>query len=237
MTRPLPAIIDPIEEAMGQAKPSGSSVRPFVFLLHRRGGLHFFIGRCPGSPIKGTEISGLALTRHGYFKPFSISISKKLRLSTWRQWQSGGSQFSLDPTPGTAWNLYKVISDSHIFLLSEIYTWRSRYMYHAVPASLDVTNYLNIQRRETNHRRSIMHLLTQHCSNPGCLSEHVRRWARGTARTWCQLGRYAVIVTCIRKVKQTMESMFKICGPSLWVCQNKIIAEPSREARAAEYHR
>lgn len=91
MTRPLPAIIDPIEEAMGQAKPSGSSVRPFVFLLHRRGGLHFFIGRCPGSPIKGTEISGLALTRHGYFKPFSISISKKLRLSTWRQWQSGGS--------------------------------------------------------------------------------------------------------------------------------------------------
>ena len=28
-------------------------------------------------------------------------------------------------------------------------------MYHALPASLEVTNYLNIQRRETNHRRSI----------------------------------------------------------------------------------
>ena len=103
-------------------------------------------------------------------------------------------------------------------------------MYH-VPASLDVANHSNIQRRETNHRRSIMHLLTQHCSNPGCLSEHVRRWARGTARTWCQLGRYAVIVICIRKVKHTMESMFKICGPSLWVCQNKIIADRNPRAK------
>jgi len=36
MTRPLPAQIGPIEAEMGHAKPSGSSVRHFVFFRHRR---------------------------------------------------------------------------------------------------------------------------------------------------------------------------------------------------------
>ena len=113
--------------------------------------------------------------------------------------------------------------------LIQCYIWLTRF--HIKWNIHMAVNNSNIQRRETNQRRSIMHLLTELCSNPGCLSEHVRRWARGTARTWCQLGRYAVIVICIRKVKHTMESMFKICGPSLWVCQNKIIADRNPRAK------
>ena len=35
MTRPLPAISDPIEGRMGRAKPSRSSVRHSVFFSHR----------------------------------------------------------------------------------------------------------------------------------------------------------------------------------------------------------
>ena len=47
MIRPLPAKIDTIQGGMGHAKPSGRSVRHFVFFLHRQGGRHFWIRRCP----------------------------------------------------------------------------------------------------------------------------------------------------------------------------------------------
>ena len=49
MTRPLPTKIDPIKGEMGHAKPSGSSVRHFVF--SDIDGRYFLIGRCPhGQP-------------------------------------------------------------------------------------------------------------------------------------------------------------------------------------------
>ena len=49
MTGPLPTKIGPIKGGMGHAKPSGSSVRHFVFL--DIDGRYFLIGRCPhGQP-------------------------------------------------------------------------------------------------------------------------------------------------------------------------------------------
>ena len=49
---------------MGHAKLSGTCVSHIVFLLHRWGGLHFMIGRCPhGTPNK---------TGDGYWTPFKL---------------------------------------------------------------------------------------------------------------------------------------------------------------------
>ena len=46
MTGPLPPNIGPVEEEVGRAKPSGKSIRHFVFFFDTVS-THFLIGRCP----------------------------------------------------------------------------------------------------------------------------------------------------------------------------------------------
>ena len=55
-----------IRNGTRSSEPSGSSVRHFVFLLHRWGGLHFVIGRRPhGTPNK---------TGDSYWTPFKLVV-------------------------------------------------------------------------------------------------------------------------------------------------------------------
>ena len=58
--RPLSVEIGPLKRN-GHAKPSGSFVRHFVFLLNRRprwGALHSIIGRCPHEPNNSSVVTG-----------------------------------------------------------------------------------------------------------------------------------------------------------------------------------
>ena len=67
MNRPLHAEIGLIKARMGQAKPSGSSVRHFVFFDIDV--IHFLIGRCPhGQPNNNTP--ALTLSHTNYTEDF-----------------------------------------------------------------------------------------------------------------------------------------------------------------------